>query len=374
MSPKKPSGLIIVGNTTVENLNIPLYVGHSDSSALHVDFRADVSSLDIDLLGKSLTPALIGAKRESILQSNTGGQLTANVKLIVENIHPYVMKMDDHYPPEGLKEFLIKFEKQRNYIQSLIDFHSKTYMTITSKESLEKVMTTEGKIGIINSVEGMPLQIDSIDEAAKLFVKTNTLILNLMCNQNTDVGDSHRTNDDHGLSKKGKHLIRICSENGIPVFDVSHASPKTAMDMIEFVPSNRRVIASHTGARIGKVRDYSRNITDDVARAIFQRSGIIGVAITSRLLGGETIEYAIRAVDHFINLDPTGGRLITLGLDFNGITKGTEIRDAQTVLDTPNIASALRKSGYSTTMIEDIFWRNAYYFWLDALEAREKIS
>ena len=252
---KRPSEVIVVGNTTKVNSHIPMYIGHSDSAALHFDYFAKSDSLDVGLLGSILKPVVEGSSRNSLLQINTGGEMDANIKLVVENIHPYIMREDNHYPPLDLEEYSRRFMLYQEYIQKVMALHPQTYITVTSQKTLIESITSVGRIGLINSVEGMPYIIGSVSDAAKLFADSNTMVINLMCNQNTDVGDSHTTAIDNGLTLKGKDFLQRCANYGIPVFDVSHASPKTAMDMLRIIGPNRRVIASHTGTRIGAVSE-----------------------------------------------------------------------------------------------------------------------
>lgn len=370
----KPSELLDrIGSTTPGNKNIPLYVGHEDGPALNHDYGADIGGREINDLGNLLKPFVQGAMRGSVFQLNHGGAIAANVKIIVRNIFAYEQRLDEHYPPVTWVEFKKLFLAQNDYIEKVTRQHPDTYITIATREELEFAMKTDGEIGILKSVEGMPRNIDvPLDQAAQMFADAKIQVLDLMVNSNTDVGDSHTTNKDKGLSSKGKDFLTTCADAGIPVFDVSHASPRTAMDMIKLIGPNRRVIASHTGARIGNVAEYSRNITDDVARGIFERNGIIGIATAGRLLGGNTVEYVVSTIRHFVELDPTGGRLVTLGPDTNGIQIESKVEGVATVLELQNIAGALHKAGFSDDMIEDIFWRNAYDFWYSALEDVKK--
>ncbi len=361
-----------VGSTTPGNKRIPFYVGHADGPALRNDYGAPIESMDTGLLGTQLSPLAEGADRKSVFQSNTGGQLAANNKLIVENVFAYESK-PEHQPPPTWERFSELFLTYDGYTEWMMRSHPDTYMTVTTPSGLSLAMRTNGRIGILKSVEGMPEKIDvPLSVAADTIAGVGTQVLDLMWNQNTDVGDSHTTHEDNGLTLKGAAFLQTCADAGIPVFDVSHASPKTAMDMIELMGSNRRVIASHTGARIGTAAEKTRNITDDVARAIYDRGGIVGVATAGGMLGGNNMENIVNTVLHFVELDPTGGKLVTLGHDLNGLGVESMIPGAVTVLDTPNIANALIEAGFTEDMVKDILWRNAYDFWHSALEDVKK--
>lgn len=383
----RPSDQTTVGPTTPGNENTAFYNGHADGAALDGDYGANVGSLDTSALGSVLSPIVPGATRKSMLQSNTGGQLEANNILEVANVFAYDMLPDDHHPEKDWASFAARFHRYDGHTMRLLDQHPETYMIVTTASGLAAAVSTEGRIGLIKSVEGMPQVIDvPLRDAAETLARVGTQIVNPMWNYSTDIGDAHPSSQDtgRGLTPHGIGFIQACADRGIPVFDVSHASEKTALDMIRLVGPNRQVIASHTGARIkGDPSDKSRNISDKVAQAIFERNGIVGVALAGGMLGRDlndpnskpaTLEHVVRAIRHFVNLDPTGGKLVTLGPDFNGLGIESRVEGAATVLDMENVAEALRRDGFSQSEIEDIFWRNAYDLWHRALTDATKAA
>ncbi|HUQ84847.1 MAG TPA: membrane dipeptidase [Candidatus Limnocylindrales bacterium] len=371
MLKERPSRLIVVGNNfNGKGIHYPLSLGHTDDSALHVDFRAPTGSLKIDILGKTLTPVVSESQREAPFQSDTGGELEANVKLTVKNIFAYIMRSDDHYPPADLEAYAKTFGIHNRYLKSVMGRHRDTYINITTQNELVTAIKTPGKIGAIRSVEGMSEHVGKdIDATAKLFSDAGIQIINLMWNHPTDVGDTHKSSEDYGLTNTGKELLEATFGYGMRVFDVSHASPRTAEAMIRLGQKlGCKVIASHTGAQNEHGKERTRNITDKVAEGIFGQGGIVGVATTEAMVGGSTIDHVVAAIEHFVKLDPTHGKLVTLGPDTNGIAKGKEIDGAATVIELQNIAVALLRKGYDLDFVLDIFWRNAYDFWHSTFE------
>jgi membrane dipeptidase len=76
----------------------------------------------------------------------------------------------------------------------------------------------------------------------------------------------------NGLTDFGREVIREMNRLGMMI-DVSHASDKTFWDVIE--TSQAPIIASHSSARA--ITPATRNLTDEMIRAITQNNGIVMV-------------------------------------------------------------------------------------------------
>lgn len=356
-----------VGPTTPENPGIPTAFLHGDPTALATDYHGvDLASVDPRELGSLLTPKVGGEDtRKSILQVNTGGERAGNNKITVYNHFPYEMGSDNHYAPTTWEPYARRLQAYDSHVKALFVAHPDTYMTVTTPNGLAVAMETEGRIGVIKSVEGMPQRRGrtSLNDAVQSLAALDTRIVDLMWNRPTEFGSWHKESEDNGLTQAGIDLLTACADSGIPIFDVSHASPKTAQGMIELsnrIGADSLVIASHTGAQTGDAKHITRNITDDVARGIFDQGGLIGIGLTSGMLGGTTIDHVIQAIVHFASLRDNALSHIALGPDFNGMENGKQIKGAANVVEVQNLAKAFRDAGFSENEIEGIFWRNAY--------------
>ena len=104
--------------------------------------------------------------------------------------------------------------------------------------------------------------------------------LGLLHNGHNDLGDSAQPNrtkkepdaEHNGLSPLGKQVVTRLNELGI-MADISHASMKTALDMIAI--SKAPVIASHSSVK--GVFDHPRNVSDDVLDAIKKNGGVVQI-------------------------------------------------------------------------------------------------
>lgn len=371
---ERPADRIKVAPTTRNNPHRPLYIGHADSPALHADYGARTGGRDIRQLGRVLTVDIDGETHSGVLQSNLGGELVSNIKLIVDNRFPYEMKADDHHPPADWETYIHRVRQYGKHMAGVMRRNPETYMTVTTPSGLAAALSTEGRIGRLVSVEGMPQVIDvSHSEAAGDLATIGTEVVNLMWNYTTDVGGTH-ADPDTSLTKKGESFLAAVGDVGIAVVDASHANERTTLRMTEVVSPNRRVMISHTGARIGEVAEKSRNATDDAVRAVFQRDGIVGVAITKGMLGGDTVDHVVDAAARFVELDPTGGELVTLGPDSNGIAPASRVREATTVVELHNVADRMLERGFGEDLVNRIFWKNAVNFWHGALTDAQKAA
>ena len=134
--------------------------------------------------------------------------------------------------------------------------------------------------------------------------------------------------------------------------DVSHLSDEGFWDVMDI--TSGPVCASHSNSR--RVYPVSRNLTDEMFRAICQTGGVAGLNLYTGFLGEEpvTLEAACRHVLHWLELD--GGKHIALGGDLDGCERLPEGLGG--VDDYPALARALADHGVPQPVLEDLFWNN----------------
>lgn len=115
------------------------------------------------------------------------------------------------------------------------------------------------------------------------------------------------------------------------------------------------VLATHSNSRA--VCDNSRNLTDEMFRALCQTGGLAGINVCTAFLGeNPTLDTMCDHVFHFLELDPEA-RHIALGGDLDGIR---ETPDGFTGVESwPAFANRLLERGLDETMVHRIFWDNA---------------
>jgi microsomal dipeptidase-like Zn-dependent dipeptidase len=124
-----------------------------------------------------------------------------------------------------------------------------------------------------------------------------------------------------GLTPAGREVVERAQAAGI-VIDLAHVS---ATGIEETLPLLRRpFVVSHTGLhRLARGRSrwrrYSpatRNLSDEQARAIAGAGGVIGLTLSTQLLGVRTIDGLVEAIRAAVDL--VGTDHLALGSDFDG--------------------------------------------------------
>lgn len=163
-------------------------------------------------------------------------------------------------------------------------------------------------------------------------------------------------NTDIGIAPFGKEVIESCFEHGI-IIDVSHASDELFFDIIKLAEKRGRpVIASHSCSR--EVFFHKRNLTDDMARAIKETGGVVGVNLVDVHLGKASIERVAEHIEHFVDLGLEDN--LCLGCDLDG----TDILPCgiENVSSLPLIYDFLCNNIYDAALSDKIFYANAQNF------------
>lgn len=117
-----------------------------------------------------------------------------------------------------------------------------------------------------------------------------------------------------GLKKDGLELLKWLQGKNIAI-DLSHASLKLCEEIINAIDKyslQLRIMASHCNFR--KVLDHPRNLTDDVAKEIFYRKGIIGLVFYKKFVHPEDPKALLNHIEHGLKL---GGKdSLCFGADF----------------------------------------------------------
>ena len=189
------------------------------------------------------------------------------------------------------------------------------------------------KIPLMLAVEGANLLGGDISRLDSLYLD-GVRFLTLTWKGESCIGGAW--DEDAGLCDFGRLVIKRCAELGI-VVDVS-------------THSNSYACCAH-----------GRNLTDDEARAISNRRGIIGISMTPGHLsksGSADISDIVRHVQHYLSLGLCDN--ICIGADFDGVVNLP--RGISDERDMIKIDSALKAAGVDEKTREKIFWQNAANF------------
>jgi len=206
-----------------------------------------------------------------------------------------------------------------------------------------------GKMSAILTIEG-PAGFDFDAELLDNLYRIGFRITTLGWNEKNVLIGSHKTGG--GLTQLGRDYVFEAQRLGMLV-DVSHCSDEGFWDIMEITQGP--VIASHSNSRA--VYDVSRNLTDDMFRAICKTGGVAGLNMYSAFLGeNATLD---TACDHILHFCEVAGscKHVALGGDLDGCD--TLPAGFAGVQDYPKLAQRLLERGLSEENVMDIFWNNA---------------
>lgn len=211
-----------------------------------------------------------------------------------------------------------------------------------------KSLYAKNKMAAILTIEG-PAGFDFDPDLLEDLYQIGFRITTLGWNEKNPLCGSHKTGG--GLTAKGREYVFEAQRLGM-LIDVSHLSDEGFWDIMNI--TNAPIIASHSNSR--SVYNVSRNLTDDMFKAICQTGGVVGLNLYSHFLGeNATLDTACDHILHWMELG--GCKNIALGGDLDGCEKlPAGFADVQ---DYPKLADALLRRGLSEQEVADIFWNNA---------------
>lgn len=158
-----------------------------------------------------------------------------------------------------------------------------------------------------------------------------------------------------GLTDAGRRLVRACEDRGVLV-DGAHMNAATLRETLDELDGPMAV--THTGAHA--VCPHSRNLTDDLLRAVADAGGVVGVTFGAMSFANEpdpnasaTIADVADHVEHIV--ETVGIEHVALGSDFDGAGLVADVAD---VTDVERLLDSLRGRGFSEDELETVAWRN----------------
>ena len=206
-----------------------------------------------------------------------------------------------------------------------------------------------GKMSAVLTLEG-PAGINFDAGRLEELYKRGLRISTLGWNEKNILTGSHVTGG--GLTDAGREYVRECQRLGILV-DVSHISDEAFWDIMDITEAP--IVASHSNLR--SVCDHSRNLTEDMYRAIVQTGGTAGINLCAPFIKAEGADFDATC-DHIIRMleiDPTG-RHVSLGGDLDGCD---ELPAGFVGIQSYNaLADRLLERGLDEQTIRNIYWHN----------------
>lgn len=273
-------------------------------------------------------------------------------------------------------------------------------------ESLEKASTAadirrivkSGKIAALMGIEGGHAIEDSL-RTLRVFYNLGVRYMTLTHTNTNDwadsEGDINNTNVQHhnGLTDFGRDVIREMNRIGMMI-DISHVADKTFYDVI--ATTRAPIIASHSSSRA--IANHSRNMTDDMLRAMGKNGGVVMVNFYDGFLDPRKADAALRSrtledelkskypddpkraqseldawrkandpgrtplsvlIDHIDHVAKVAGiDHVGLGSDFDGVPFTGLPEGMEDISKLPNITYELMKRGYSDADIKKVLGEN----------------
>ena len=254
----------------------------------------------------------------------------------------------------------------------------------------------KGKIAALMGIEGGHAIEDSL-HVLRMFHQLGVRYMTLTHTNTNDWADSEadlnnpNVRHHNGLTGFGREVVREMNRLGMMV-DVSHVSDKTFYDVIE--TTRAPVIASHSSCR--KLADHTRNMTDEMLRALAKNGGVIMINFYDGFLDGKKAALAMQArtkqeelhqqypndpkraeaemqkwreanpmpktplsvlIDHFVHvINVAGIDHVGIGSDFDGVPGLPE--GMEDIAKLPNITLELLRRGYSDADVRKILGEN----------------
>ena len=165
----------------------------------------------------------------------------------------------------------------------------------------------------------------------------------------------------YGLKPEGIEIVREMNRVGM-IVDVSHLGDDGFWDVVKYCDGP--FVASHSNARA--VCNHTRNMTDDMIRALADKGGVMGLNFCGDFLnpnGKSRVEDMVRHAKHMINVG--GSDILGLGTDYDGIDGDLELDHCDKM---PLLAQEMERQGFSTQQIEKIFHGNVLRLYREVLK------
>ncbi len=268
---------------------------------------------------------------------------------------------------------------------------NKDFLTlIRTGEDIERAKE-EGKIGIIIGIQNTSLIEDEL-ALVETFNNLGLKIMQLTYNNQNLIGSGCYEENDNGISRFGKNVIKEMNRVGI-IIDLSHCGVKTTIDAIEI--SSRPVAITHANPHW--IYPKKRNKSKEVLKKLKENNGMLGLTLFPTMMGGsdtkieefadlvtETMDFLGEdkvgfGSDLIGNRDDAFMHWVRMGRWTHEMDYGSGTKDSPTRPDWPtwfqgpadyqNLADGLAKRGMSEKAIRGFMGENWLNFFKDGFQA-----
>lgn len=244
-------------------------------------------------------------------------------------------------------------------IESWCEASAGRLMIVRSHADLEACLAADGPSGVLLGVQGAHVlegRLENLrllrDRGVRMFAPAHVM--------DNDAAGSNTGAQKATLTGYGRELLAEAEAQSI-VVDLAHMSVAGVEAALPLL--TRPFTLSHTGireaadGRAGRRRygAATRNIPTELAREMGRRGGLIGVVLSTQLLGGSSLSDAVAMFRRAVHA--AGARNVALGSDMDGA-----LRMVIGVEGLPALADALLRAGMTPQAVGDVLGGNAVRF------------
>lgn len=290
------------------------------------------------LLGKSFRECGSLRKNSYHVDLERAGQLPGYAQCFA----CYTTPLETSIPPAEL------FNRELEAIMQEVERNADCIALAYSPSEIERKYKA-GIMSAILTLEG-PAGIDYDPSRLPMLYSVGFRMSTLGWNESNPLCGSHITGE--GLTDRGRAYVSAAQQLGM-IIDLSHISDQGFWDVMRI--TEKPLVASHSNSR--KLCAHSRNLTDDMFRAICDTNGVVGINLYADFLGAPAdLDTVCDHVFHFMDLDPDGTH-ICLGGDLDGCD--TLPADFTGVQDYNKLSKKFMERGMSSNEVMNVFWNNA---------------
>lgn len=266
---------------------------------------------------------------------------SANVKIIFAGFSYDDLLKDSYIQLKNIHRMIAQFPQD---FELITDF------------SQAKSILNSNKIGVIIHLEGAAILDNKISNLIKLY-KKGLRSLGFTHNTKNCLGTGALVDDQKGLTKFGKKVIKTCNELKI-ILDLAHLNQAGFDDVVKY--STKIPIISHGNCY--SLTKNPRNYTDQQLKKMSQLGSVVGVFFSGKFLKRDnnpresTLDDAIAHIKHMVKV--MGINYVALGCDFGGITTGLP-KGLENHSKIKTLLKKLKEEGFSQEDLEKIAYKNA---------------
>ena len=262
------------------------------------------------------------------------------------------------WPNETPKECYKRATRYMGLFSVAMDNESDNIVKVKTYADVEKAFA-ENKHAALLTIEG-GTGIMGDPQIFREFYNFGVRVFGLAWLHN-DLAKSNRLEEgeeDTGLSPLGREIITLGNELGT-IFDVSHLSDKAFWDVIEI--AEKPVIATHSNFR--EICPHSRNLTKDMAKALIDKGGVIGLNFYPKFISENPEDHTIAGLFKHLDycLENFGEDNIGFGGDIDGTT-GRFPRDLDLTRSIHDQLIEFLQAHYSESIVEKVAGDNYLNF------------